>query len=82
MVNGTTYTIGELAHGEECRLPRYVEILNEKRQMLLHRLQDVDDALAVLEDSERRCRAILEQRIPAARPRRSVGDGWWVTGDR
>ncbi|MDN5869654.1 MAG: hypothetical protein L0H73_02865 [Nitrococcus sp.] len=80
-MNGTIYTIGELAHGGRRQRARYLEILNEKRQTLLHRLQDVEDALAGLEESERRCRAILEQRIPAARTQRSVNAGWQVTSN-
>lgn len=56
------FELYELAHGKERQLERYLEILREKRRLLLRQRQDVEDALAELEDSERRCRAILEQK--------------------
>lgn len=52
----------ELVQGEERQPERYLEILEEKRQMLLRQRQDVEDALTELEESKRRCQTILKQK--------------------
>lgn len=69
------FELYELVQGEERQLERYLEILEileEKRQMLLRQRQDLEDALAELEESKRRCRAILGQKRAAARARRAA----------
>lgn len=66
------FELYELFQGEERQLERYLALLKEKRQMLLRRRQDVDDALAELEESERRCRALLERKQAALRARQSA----------
>ena len=66
------FELYELVQGEARQLERYLTLLNEKRQMLLRRRQDVDDALAELEESERRCRTLLERKHAALRARRTA----------
>lgn len=66
------FELYELVQGEERRLERYLALLGERRQMLLRRRQDVDDALAELEESERRCRSLLERKQAAQDARRTA----------
>lgn len=57
------FDLYDQAHGEQRQLERYLKILGERREALKRQRRDLDDALAELEDSERRCREILaEQR--------------------
>jgi DNA-binding transcriptional MerR regulator len=56
------FDLYDMSHGEERQLERYLNILEEKRAALLRQRKDLDDALAELEESARRCRATLEAR--------------------
>ncbi|MGD8429888.1 MAG: MerR family DNA-binding transcriptional regulator [Ectothiorhodospiraceae bacterium] len=56
------FDLYDMAHGEERQLERYVEILQEKREALAQQRRDVEEALQELEDSERRCRLLLEEK--------------------
>ncbi|WP_435104482.1 MerR family transcriptional regulator [Arhodomonas sp. AD133] len=56
------FDLYDMAHGEERQLERYLEILQAKRAMLLQQRQDLEDALAELEESMGHCRGILEQK--------------------
>lgn len=56
------FDLYDVAHGEERQLEHYLKILSEKRQSLLRQRQDLDDALAEIADSERRCKKVLEER--------------------
>jgi Predicted transcriptional regulators len=54
--------------GEIRQLEVYLAQLEEKRQMLLQRRKDIEEALAELESSAQRCRELLEsKRREAAR---------------
>ena len=66
------FELYDLVQGEERQLERYLALLREKRQMLLRRRQDVEDALAEMEESERRCRALLERKQAAQGARRTA----------
>ena|SRR5699024_3068922 len=55
------FDLYDSAHGETGQIERYLDILQEKRTLLLRQRQDVEEALAELDISERRCRAILER---------------------
>lgn len=67
------FDLYDMAHGEERQLERYLEILQEKREALLRQRQDLDDALAELEESARRCRQVLEQRQLEDEPAGATG---------
>lgn len=56
------FDLYESARGEAGQIERYVDILQAKRVQLTCQRRDLDDALAELEESERRCRTILEQK--------------------
>ncbi|MQM37239.1 hypothetical protein KBTX_01238 [wastewater metagenome] len=56
------FDLYDSAHGEERQLARYLEILEEKRQLFLQQRQDLEDALGELEDSMGRCRRILDSK--------------------
>ncbi len=56
------FDLYDSAQGETGQIERYVDILQEKRRQLTNQRQDLDDALAELEASERRCRAVLEKK--------------------
>jgi len=66
------FDLYDMAHGEERQLERYLEILQKKRDNLLRQRQDLEDALSELEDSERRCRELLEAK--RAREEREAAD--------
>lgn len=55
------FDLYDSVQGEEGQLVRYLEILQEKRSQLLRQRQDLEDAIAELEVSERRCRAALQR---------------------
>lgn len=55
------FDLYDSSHGEAGQLKRYLDILDEKREELLRKRQDVEDALEELANSERRCRAELAQ---------------------
>jgi len=63
---GEVFDLYDMAHGEELQLERYLHILEEKRMNLLSQLRDVQDVLAELEESARRCREILAMRRVAS----------------
>jgi DNA-binding transcriptional MerR regulator len=50
------------ANGETRQLERFLRIVEEKRAELQRRRQDIDDALAELEETARRCRAFLAEK--------------------
>ncbi|WP_440997767.1 MerR family transcriptional regulator [Arhodomonas sp. SL1] len=56
------FDLYDVAHGEERQLARYLEILDEKRQLFLQQRKDLEDALSEMEDSMARCRRILESK--------------------
>lgn len=56
------FDLYDQSHGEERQLERYLNILEEKRAALLRQRKDLNDALAELEESARRCRATLAER--------------------
>jgi len=53
--------------GEERQLEVYLAQLEEKRQMLLQRRKDIEEALSELEASAERCRQLLAQKRGLAR---------------
>jgi DNA-binding transcriptional MerR regulator len=60
---GEVFDLYDMSRGEERQLERYLNILEEKRDALLRQRQDLEDALAELEDSAQRCRAVLNARL-------------------
>lgn len=56
------FDLYDMAHGEERQLERYLKILESKRDSFLRQRQHLDDALAEIEESMRRCRTILESK--------------------
>ncbi len=56
------FDLYDMAHGEERQLERYLEILQQKRAMLLQQRQDLEDAIRELEESMGHCRNILEHK--------------------
>lgn len=58
------FDLYDSVRGEAGQIERYVDILQEKRNQLIGQRQDLDDALAELEASERRCRAVLAGKTP------------------
>lgn len=52
----------DIATGGNRQLRHYLKILGEKRELLLQQRRDIDEALAELEESARRCEAILAER--------------------
>lgn len=56
------FELYDRAQGEERQLEHYLRIVADKRARLLQQRQDIEAALAELEESERRCRQILAQR--------------------
>ncbi len=62
------FDLYESAHdGEERQLERLLKMQEEKRVRLLQQRNDVDAALAELEEFEQRCRSRLEQRREESR---------------
>jgi len=55
------FDLYDSVQGETGQIARFLDILKEKREQLLRQRQDLEEALAELEVSERRCRAILER---------------------
>lgn len=55
------FDLYDMAHGEQRQLERYLQILQRKREMLLQQRQDLEEALSELEDSTRRCHAVLAE---------------------
>lgn len=56
------FDLYDSARGETGQIERYLDILQEKRTQLLRQRQDVEEALAELDISERRCRTILTRK--------------------
>lgn len=50
------------ANGETRQLERFLRIVEEKREELRRRRQDIDDALDELEETAKRCRAFLAEK--------------------
>src|SRR5699024_1526800 len=55
------FDLYDSAQGETGQLKRYLDILQEKREQLLSKQRDLEEALEELEINERRCRAILRR---------------------
>lgn len=56
------FDLYDRAKGEERQLAYYLRIVADKRARLLQQRQDIEAALAELDESERRCRDILARR--------------------
>lgn len=67
------FDLYDMAHGEQRQLERYLDILQRKREVLLQQRQDLEEALAELEESARRCKAILADRHDDDRRREPAG---------
>lgn len=61
-----TFELYEQVHGESKQLRYYLGVLEEKRQQLLRQRQDLDDALAELEESYALCKSLLNDRGDAS----------------
>src|SRR5699024_6980877 len=55
------FDLYDSAQGEVGQLKRYLDILQEKREQLLSKQRDLEEALEELEINGRRCRAILQR---------------------
>lgn len=60
-----TFDLYDQAHGEAKQLRYYLSVLERKRTQLLRHRQDLEDALAELEESYRHCQALLQSRVGA-----------------
>lgn len=60
-----TFDLYDQAHGEAKQLRYYLSVLERKRGQLLRHRQDLEDALAELEESYRHCQALLQSHVDA-----------------
>lgn len=60
-----TFDLYDQAHGEAKQLRYYLSVLERKRGPLLRHRQDLEDALAELEESYRHCQALLQSHVDA-----------------
>lgn len=58
-----TFELYEQAHGEAKQLRYYLSVLEQKRAHLLQQRQDVEDALAELEESYQHCQKLLKEQM-------------------
>ena len=58
-----TFELYEQAHGEAKQLRYYLSVLEQKRAHLLQQRQDVEDALAELEESYQHCQKLLMEQM-------------------
>lgn len=60
-----TFDLYEQVHGESKQLRYYLQVLQEKREQLLQQRQDLEDALAELEESYAVCEKLLAEQDQA-----------------
>lgn len=63
-----TFELYEQAHGEAKQLRYYLSVLEQKRAHLLQQRQDVEDALAELEESYQHCQKLLQEQMSKEQP--------------
>lgn len=63
-----TFELYEQAHGEAKQLRYYLSVLEQKRAHLLQQRQDVEDALAELEESYQYCQKLLQEQMSKEQP--------------